>query len=308
MNAAETPIAPGRTQPDGLPEISSAPTRILDVNVETAPPADLLRAILGFAERGEHRRVSYVNAHVLNQAHSRPELRRSLQASDLVYCDGYGVRLAARLIGLPVPHRMTGADWIWGVAALSEAAGRSIYLLGSDPGASSEAAAELRRWYPRLDVRGTHHGYFELGSSHSERVLEHIAEHKPDLLLVGMGTPQQELWVDRYFDRIEAPVVWTVGALFDYLSGRVPRAPHWLADNGAEWIFRLAMEPRRMWRRYLLGNPAFLRRVMDERQRRRTPGDTPIRTHPSGRAHPDAPIRTQAGDGTPLGTGDQPTG
>jgi N-acetylglucosaminyldiphosphoundecaprenol N-acetyl-beta-D-mannosaminyltransferase len=258
-----------------LPELRSAPTRILDVSVETAPPADLLRAILGFAERGEHRRVSYVNAHVLNEAHTHPELRSALQSSDLVYCDGYGVRLAAKLIGLPVPHRMTGADWIWGVAALCEASSRSIYLLGSDPGASSEAAAELRRWYPRLKVEGTHHGYFELGSPHSERVLEDIAEHQPDLLLVGMGTPQQELWVDRYFDRIEAPVVWTVGALFDYLSGRVPRAPHWLADNGAEWIFRLAMEPRRMWRRYLLGNPAFLRRVLDERQRRRDGGQPP---------------------------------
>ena len=209
-----------------------------------------------------------MNAHVLNQSFSNPELRRALQSSDLVYCDGYGVRLAAKLIGLPVPHRMTGADWIWGVAALCQESGRSLYLLGSDPGASSEAAAALRRWYPRLKVAGTHHGYFELGSPHSERVVEHIAEHRPDVLLVGMGTPQQELWVDRYFDRIEAPVVWTVGALFDYVSGRVPRAPHWIADNGLEWIFRLAIEPRRMWRRYLLGNPAFLWRVLRERRRR----------------------------------------
>ena len=69
-------------------------------------------------------------------------------------------------------------------------------------------------------------------------------------------------------DRIEASVVWTVGALFDYVSARVPRAPHWIADNGFEWIFRLAVEPRRMWRRYLLGNPAFLYRVLEERRRR----------------------------------------
>lgn len=245
--------------------------QILDVGVDTAPPADLLRRIIGYAERGEHRRITYVNAHVLNQSVTHPDLRRSLLASDLVYCDGYGVRLAAKTLGLPVPHRMTGADWIWGVAALCEEAGRSLYLIGSVPGSASDAAAELRRWYPRLEVRGTHHGYFELESPHNERVLEHIAEHKPDVLLVGMGTPQQELWVDRYFDRIDAHVVWSVGALFDYISGRMPRAPHWMADHGLEWIFRLAMEPRRMWRRYLIGNPAFLYRIMQER-RRHSPG------------------------------------
>lgn len=246
-------------------------TEMFGIPVETAPPAELLRHILAFTQGTQRRRVSYVNAHVLNQSQSDPELLRALQSSDLIYCDGYGVRLAARLLGLKVPYRMTGADWIWGVSALCQQAGLSLYLLGSDAGAAPEAANALRRWYPRLDVRGTHHGYFELGSPHSDRVLEHISEHKPDLLLVGMGTPLQEAWVDQNFDRIDASVVWTVGALFDYVSGRVPRAPYWLADNGLEWIYRLAVEPRRMWQRYLLGNPAFLYRVMDERRRHRTP-------------------------------------
>jgi N-acetylglucosaminyldiphosphoundecaprenol N-acetyl-beta-D-mannosaminyltransferase len=265
--AAERGESRNGSGPRGLPD----PTELFGITVQTAPPADLLREILGFAERSERRRVGYVNAHVLNQSFTSDELRASLRAADLVYCDGYGVRLAAKMIGLPVPHRMTGADWIWGVAALCEESGRSLYLLGSDPGSSAEAAAALQRWYPGLRVTGTHHGFFEIGSPHSERVLEHIAEERPDILLVGMGTPQQELWVERYFDRVEAHVVWTVGALFDYLSGRVPRAPHWIADHGFEWIFRLLVEPRRMWRRYLLGNPAFLYRVWAER-RRRGPG------------------------------------
>jgi len=246
-----------------------SPTRLFDIDIQTEPPAEMLRQILAFAENGGRHRVTYVNAHVLNQSVSNPALRRALQASDLVYCDGYGVRLAARLVHRPVPYRMTGADWIWGVASLCQASGHSLYLLGSDPGASREAAAAIQRWYPRLEVLGSHHGYFEPGSPHSERVLEHIAETRPDILLVGMGTPQQELWVDRHFDRIEAGVTWTVGALFDYLAGRTPRAPHWLSDNGLEWIFRLAIEPRRMWRRYLLGNPAFLYRVHQERQQLR---------------------------------------
>jgi N-acetylglucosaminyldiphosphoundecaprenol N-acetyl-beta-D-mannosaminyltransferase len=256
------------------PPAAAARTRLFDIDVQTAPPAELLRRILSFARDGGHHRVSYVNAHVLNQSFSDPALRRALQGSELVYCDGYGVRLAARLIGLPVPYRMTGADWIWGVAGLCQERGLSLYLLGSEPGSAAEAATALRRWYPRLEVRGTHHGFFEVGSPHSERVLEHIAENRPDILLVGMGTPLQERWVDHYFERIDAPVVWTVGALFDYLSHRVPRAPHWLADHGLEWVFRLVLEPRRMWRRYLLGNPAFLARVWRQRGARgsRPPG------------------------------------
>jgi N-acetylglucosaminyldiphosphoundecaprenol N-acetyl-beta-D-mannosaminyltransferase len=86
-------------------------------------------------------------------------------------------------------------------------------------------------------------------------------------VLVGMGTPRQELWAAHNAGRLDADVVWTVGALFDFVSGRVPRAPHWLADNGLEWIFRLAIEPQRMWRRYLLGNPVFISRVFQSVKR-----------------------------------------
>jgi N-acetylglucosaminyldiphosphoundecaprenol N-acetyl-beta-D-mannosaminyltransferase len=268
--------------PNGTPPVPAAlasapdhtePSQLFDLPIETEPPAELLRRIIGFTEGSERKRVAYVNAHVINQSFDIPEVRRALMSSDVVYCDGYGVRLAAKAIGRPVPHRMTGADWIWGVAALCEAAGRSLYLLGSDPGASAEAATELKRWYPSLRITGTHHGYFDLGSPHEDRVLEHINQHKPDILMVGMGTPQQEMWVERHFDEVDATVVWTVGALFEYVSGRIRRAPHWMSDNGLEWIFRLAVEPRRMWRRYLLGNPVFLHRVMEERRRR-----SPVRT------------------------------
>ncbi len=235
---------------------------IFDIPIDLGQPAELLRTITSWASEGRTRRVMYVNAHVVNQSRVTPGLGRALRRADVVYCDGYGVRLAARVLNLPVPHRMTGADWIWGLATLCELAGQSIYFLGSEPPIARESAARLRRWYPRLGVVGAHHGYFDLDSPHNDRVIEDILEHRPNLVLVGMGTPKQELWVDRYADRLGGAVVWTVGALFDYISGRVPRAPGWLADNGLEWIFRLAVEPRRMWRRYLLGNPVFVSRVL----------------------------------------------
>ncbi len=251
---------------------------IFDIPIDLAQPTELLRTISTWAAGGHTRRVMYVNAHVVNQSRVTPGLGRALRRADVVYCDGYGVRLAARALNLPVPHRMTGADWIWGLATLCELGGHSLYLLGSEPPIAREAAAQLRRWYPRLDVVGAHHGFFDVESPHNERVIEDILEHSPQLVLVGMGTPKQELWVDRYADQLGGAVVWTVGALFDYMSGRVPRAPGWLADNGLEWIFRLALEPRRMWRRYLLGNPVFVSRVLTEsraRARAAEDGGTP---------------------------------
>jgi N-acetylglucosaminyldiphosphoundecaprenol N-acetyl-beta-D-mannosaminyltransferase len=243
--------------------------RIFDIPIDLGRPAELMRRITGWVGAGgPPRRVMYVNAHVLNQSREIPALRSALEQADLVYCDGYGVRLAAKALDVDIPHRMTGADWIWGLAALCETAGQSIYLLGSEPGVTAEAARRLNRWYPRLEITGTHHGFFEIGSAHDDRVVEDINARRPDIVLAGMGTPKQELWAERNAHRLDTDVVWTVGALFDYVSGRVPRAPGWLADNGLEWIFRFAIEPQRMWRRYLLGNPVFISRVMAQARAR----------------------------------------
>ena len=253
---------------DAAREAGPLQSQIFDIPIDLGRPAELLHRITGWVGDGVGaRRVMYVNAHVLNQSHERPELREALADADLVYCDGYGVRLAAKALDVEIPHRMTGADWIWGLASLCEANGQSVYLLGGEPGVTADAAERLQRWYPRLEVAGTHHGYFELGSAHDQRVIEDINEKQPDIVLVGMGSPKQELWVDRHAHELDADVLWTVGALFDYVSGRVPRAPAWLADNGLEWIFRFAIEPQRMWRRYLVGNPQFVSRVVTQARR-----------------------------------------
>jgi N-acetylglucosaminyldiphosphoundecaprenol N-acetyl-beta-D-mannosaminyltransferase len=244
---------------------------IFDIPIDLGRPDDLLRRITawpGERDGGPPKRVMYANAHVLNESAGNVALRGALERADLVYCDGYGVRLAAKALDVPVPHRMTGADWIWALAALCERAGQSVYLLGSEPGVAAQAGERLRATFPALEVAGSHHGYFRPGSAHDDRVVEHINACRPGIVLVGMGTPKQELWVEANAPRLDVDVLWTVGALFDVVSGKVPRAPGWLADNGLEWIFRLAIEPGRMWRRYLLGNPVFVHRVMSEARER----------------------------------------
>jgi N-acetylglucosaminyldiphosphoundecaprenol N-acetyl-beta-D-mannosaminyltransferase len=245
-------------------------SRIFELPIELGEPEELLERIIDWVGTdGPTRRVMYVNAHVINQSLEDPALRSALEHADLVYCDGYGVRLAAKALSTEIPHRMTGADWIWDLAAMCEQRDTSVYLLGCEPGVARQAGQRLRRSHPNLRVVGTHHGYFEIGSGHDERVIEDINRCKPDILLVGMGTPKQEIWAQRTVDRLECSVLWSVGALFDFVSGRVPRAPASLADNGLEWIFRLAIEPQRMWRRYLVGNPVFLSRVVAQARQRR---------------------------------------
>ena len=257
-----------RRRPEPPPDVREL-SWVFGIPIDLGRPADLLARIAGWTEedRGRPRQVMYANAHVLNQSRGLPALRGALEQADLVYCDGYGVRLAAKALDAPIPHRMTGADWIWGLAAMCELAGESVYLLGSEPGIAAQAAARLGQACPALDVVGHHHGYFEPGSPHDDRVVEDINARRPSILLVGMGTPKQELWVQANAHRLDVDVLWTVGALFDVVSGKVPRAPGWLADNGLEWIFRLAIEPGRMWRRYLLGNPVFVHRVHQARAR-----------------------------------------
>src|SRR3954462_8211806 len=145
----------------GLQEAPSrrpSESRIFDIPVDLARPVELLARITGWVARGERgRRVMYVNAHVLTQSLEQPGLRDALHAADLVYCDGYGVRLAAKALEVQIPHRMTGADWIWDLAALCEANATrplSIYLLGSEPGHAAEASARLLRRFPRLQIVG----------------------------------------------------------------------------------------------------------------------------------------------------------
>ena len=227
---------------------------------------ELLNQVGGLIEAGGPATVSYVNAHVLNLAARDPALLAFLQQVDLCYCDGNGVRLAARLLGQQLPERMTGADWIWDLAAMAEGRWR-LYWLGGAKGVTEQASAALCRRHPRLDV-GHDHGFHPAeGPEHAE-VLAKIAAFAPDILLVGMGSPRQERWVAAHRSELQVPVVWCLGATADFVAGVVPRpGPPWLVEH-AEWLSRLIADPRRLAGRYLLGNAEFLGRILRERHRR----------------------------------------
>lgn len=227
-----------------------------------------LHAEIGdYIRQAGHALILNANVHCLNLAYRDKELRDLLNGAEIVFCDGAGVMLAARILGRRLPERITYADWMWQLAAFSASEAFSLYFLGGRPGVARKAAERLGERHPELRVAGIHHGHFDHGpgSPENEKIIREINAAAPDILVLGFGMPLQERWLARNWERVDARVALTGGAVFDYVSGGLRRGPRVLTDNGFEWLARLLVEPGRLWRRYLLGNPLFLARVLRQR-------------------------------------------
>jgi N-acetylglucosaminyldiphosphoundecaprenol N-acetyl-beta-D-mannosaminyltransferase len=250
-----------------MQRMSVAVTNLLGIRFNAYEKEQFLQTLAKRLNRNEKTIVLSGNVHAFNLAYEQPWLHDFFNQADLIRLDGAGVRLGARLLGQALPARMTWADFIWDLAAFAAPRGYRLFFLGGRSGVAQAAAARLLARYPSLPIVGVHHGFFNKTAGHpeNEAVLNHIAAARPDMLLVGMGMPLQERWLQANQDRLEATVIMTAGALFDYLSGRLQRPPLLFREHGLEWLGRLLIEPRRLWRRYLLGNPLFLWRVIQQR-------------------------------------------
>lgn len=218
---------------------------------------DFIHTILSWA-RGKNppRLVTYLNAHCINIYFADAEYARIINQADLVYADGQAVIWASRVLKEPLPERISAADFFPQFCELCAKEHLSLYLLGSCAGVAEKAAENLREALPSLRIAGARHGY--IAAVEIPQLVSEIREAKPDILLVGMSVPLQEKFAFHHLKELRVPVVWCVGALFEYVARIAPRAPVWMRRLGLEWLFRLAIEPRRLWRRYLLGNIAFL--------------------------------------------------
>lgn len=240
---------------------------VLGVRIHILPVEGLLSTLEQIVRRGGRAIIANVNVHAMNLSYELPWFRRFLNQCELVFCDGFGVKLGARLLGYRIPHRYTPPDWIGRLAETACRSDLTLFFLGARPGVAEKAALQLRERFPTLRIVGTHHGYFDKtpGGKENEAVVEAINAVKPNILIVGFGMPLQERWLMVNWDRIEANVALPGGAVFDYVSGELRRAPRWMTDHGLEWLGRLLIEPRRLWRRYLVGNPRFFWRVLKQR-------------------------------------------
>lgn len=209
-----------------------------------------------------HVKVAFANAHLVNLAWADGDYAELLQ-DFLVLPDGIGLDIGSKLLyGEPFPANLNGTDFTPLLVSRS-AAPLSVALVGARAGVAEKAASVLGRLAPGSRFEALSDGYFT--PAQEEDLLARIEALRPDIILVAFGNPRQERWIAERLDGRHCSVALGVGALFDFLGGEVARAPLWVRSARLEWFWRLAQEPGRLWRRYLVGNPLFLLRLLRQR-------------------------------------------
>jgi N-acetylglucosaminyldiphosphoundecaprenol N-acetyl-beta-D-mannosaminyltransferase len=200
--------------------------------------------------------MAVVNAAKIVAASRDERLRRVLEQADLVTADGMSVVWASYALGHPLKQRVTGIDLFERLVEHAARVGLSVYFLGAREEAVRGVVARFTTRHPNLRLAGYRNGYFH--PSESSAIAETIKQSRADLLFVAMGSPAQEYWIASNLARTGVRFALGVGGSFDHLSGLARRAPRWMQRIGFEWVHRLMREPRRLWRRYLIGNTAFV--------------------------------------------------
>jgi N-acetylglucosaminyldiphosphoundecaprenol N-acetyl-beta-D-mannosaminyltransferase len=201
-----------------------------------------IEKLLAGAKAREKTLAFYLNAHTYRLACADEDYRTILSRAAILYPDGMSIVWALRLLCGERVERMTGVDFFETFIQHASAQGVKLYFLGGRPGVAASAAKLLSEKYPTVQIVGTHHGYLtEL--TQIDDVLSDIQSSGTDIVLVGMGSPGQENFAVRYASRMSAPVIWTVGALFDYYAGMEKIAPRWMGRIGLEWLYRLYRDP-----------------------------------------------------------------
>lgn len=205
--------------------------------------------------------VSNVNINAMNIAYEQKWFKLFLNNASINFCDGDGVRLAAKLKGKNIKQKITYNRWIWDFASFSEMEGFSFYLIGSKQGTIERAKNVLSSKYPNLEIKGYRNGFFNEDSDISDCIAD-INDKKPNVLILGMGMPHQEKWLLQNREKLSFNVALTGGAVFEYISGNATMTPAFFYRNKLEWLYRFIKEPRRLFKRYIVGNPLFFLRVI----------------------------------------------
>ena len=232
---------------------------ILGVHVNAIRMSDALDALSSWIETRQPHYVCVTPAYSVLQGHDDLDLRRIYNTSGLTTPDGAPVTWILQWKGFKHVERVYGPDLMAAVCGCSVEHCWTHYFYGGSPAVLDRLQERLHQRYPGIRIAGMDAPPFRpLTPEEDEEGVERIRAAAPDILWIGLGAPRQDRWMAEHIDRLNGPVLVGVGAAFDFLSGQKPQAPKWMQRNGLEWIFRLASEPGRLWRRYLLGNPRFI--------------------------------------------------
>ena len=242
-------------------DINLSVVTFLGIKVEVLTKHEIVEKILEFSLTGKGKFITYLNAHCINISFSDYEYRDILQKADLVYAGGQGIVWATKFLGTPLPERVNILDFFNILSQKLIEKRVKIYLLGSYIDVVKKAEEVLKS--KGLNIIGSSSGFFD--AIKEKEIIQEIKALKPDILIIGMGVPKQEKWVNRYSYDLNVNLCWAVGAAFEWLSGIKKRAPRWMIRYGFEWLHRLYQDPSRFWKRYLIGNPLFVYYVFKDK-------------------------------------------
>ena len=232
--------------------------RFMGCAIDSMTREQTLQLVLEWCRQKEAppRTLITLNAALLMMMKSNPELAQACNAGDVIVADGMPVVWSTRLLGTPLVDRVAGVDLMQKLLETGGEQGISVYFLGAKQEVIDTLLGICKERHPGLKIAGARNGYF--GEDEYDDVIAEIAASKPDILFIGMPTPFKELWGEKHRDVLGAKVIFGVGGSFDVIGGYVQRAPQWMQNIGMEWFWRLMMEPRKMWKRYLVTNSQFL--------------------------------------------------
>lgn len=229
-------------------------SRLLNIDIDLFDDEKEVLALLSKdIDSGRSIELFFLNAHCFNLAQKDREYFDILNSCDYLLNDGIGIKIASKIEKLVLKKNLNGTDFIPEIAEMASKKGYKIFLLGAKDGIAEEAAVKLKEKFEGLQIAGVHSGY-----GLDESVLEMINNSKADILIAGMGVPMQEKWIRENKSKLGSVKLFVGGgAILDFLSQRIRRAPLLIRKIGLEWLFRLCLEPGRLWRRYLVGNFLF---------------------------------------------------
>jgi len=224
--------------------------------------AQTVEATEEFVATGRFAHLIGVNADKLLQMRDMPTMDAIVRRCEIVNADGASMVMAAKILGVDIEERVAGVDLMWELCGLAERNGHSIYLLGAQPEVVDKAADVLSSHYPALRISGLHDGYFS--EQQFDSVISEVSSASPDIVFVGITSPKKELLIERFRKAGVVGVFVGVGGSFDVVSGKIARAPRWVQKANLEWFFRMTKEPKRLLRRYVVGNARFCRLLFGE--------------------------------------------
>jgi N-acetylglucosaminyldiphosphoundecaprenol N-acetyl-beta-D-mannosaminyltransferase len=242
-------------------EASSSPVfHLLDQKIDNITMADAIELLRQMLRQKQKSVIFFVNPDCMNKSVTDSKYREALGMADHILPDGIGLVLAGKMLGTPLRENINGTDMLPFLSSMAAEEKQTIFLLGGKPGVAELAATSIAQSHG-ISIAGTMHGYFN-HEKESASVIETINKSKASILLVAFGAPLQEKWIALHQEELQPTILMGVGGLFDFFSGNIRRAPRWIREIGLEWIYRILQEPGRMWKRYVIGNPLFLFRVM----------------------------------------------